>query len=87
MKLKNTFVQGKMNKDVDERLLPKGEYTHAENIRVINSGASDIGAIENVKGNKNLTNFSLTNAKTLGSFVDTSNKKYTGLPLLMKKTW
>ena len=75
MKLKNTFVQGKMNKDVDERLLPKGEYPHAENIRVINSDASDIGAIENVKGNKNLTDFSLTNAKTLGSFVDTSNQK------------
>lgn len=75
MKLKNTFEQGKMNKDIDERLLPKGQYSHAENIRVINSDGSDIGAIENVKGNKNLTSFSLTNAKTIGSFVDTTNQK------------
>lgn len=75
MKLKNVFVQGKLNKDVDERLLPKGEYPHAENIRVANSDGSDAGAIENIKGNELLTNISLTNAKTLGALADTSNEK------------
>lgn len=75
MKLKNTFVQGKMNKDVDERLLPKGEYPHAENIRVINSDASDIGAIENVKGNVSLTQIEGQEVTTIGSFVDSSNEK------------
>lgn len=75
MKLKNTFVQGKMNKDLDERLLPKGQYPHAENIRVANTEGADMGAIENVKGNEKLTNFNLTNPKTIGAFSDGSNQK------------
>ena len=75
MKLKNTFIKGKLNKDVDERLLPNGQYSHAENIRVANSEDSDAGAIENSLGNEQLTNFNLTNAKTIGSFGDGSNQK------------
>lgn len=75
MKLKNTFVQGKMQKDIDERLLPKGQYIHAENIRLSNSDSSDVGAIENVKGNEKLTNLGLINGKTIGSFSDNSNQK------------
>lgn len=75
MKLKNTFVQGKMNKDIDERLLPKGQYSHAENIRVANSDGSDIGAIENVRGAKQLTNLNLPNAYVIGSVADDSNRK------------
>lgn len=75
MKLKNTFVQGKMNKDIDERLLPKGQYPHAENIRVANTDGSDMGAIENVRGNKKLTDLSLTDAITIGKFSDGSNQK------------
>jgi hypothetical protein len=75
MKLTNNFVQSKMNKDTDERLLPKGQYPHAENISVANSDASDVGAIENNKGNELLTNLGLTNATTLGSFTDGSNQK------------
>jgi hypothetical protein len=75
MKLKNTFIKGKLNKDVDERLLPNGQYSHAENIKVANSESSDAGAIENSLGNEQLTNFNLTNAKTIGSFGDGSNQK------------
>lgn len=75
MRLKNTFVQGKMNKDIDERLLPKGQYPHAENVRVANTDSSDMGAIENVMGNEQLTLFALTNAKTIGVFSDDSNQK------------
>ena len=75
MKLQNTFVQSKMNKDVDERLLPKGQYPHAENIRVSNSDGSDVGAIENIKGNKALTNLGLTNAKCIGATADNANRK------------
>lgn len=75
MRLKNTFVQAKMNKDIDERLLPKGQYPHAENIRVANSDGSDMGAIENVKGNLKLTNLNLTNGRTIGMFTDGSNQK------------
>jgi hypothetical protein len=75
MRLTNNFVQSKMNKDTDERLLPKGQYPHAENIRVANSDGSDVGAIENAKGNEPLTQMGLTNAATIGSFADGSNQK------------
>jgi hypothetical protein len=75
MKLQNTFVQSKMNKDIDERLLPKGQYPHAENIRIANSDGSDVGALENVKGNEKLTNLGLVNATTIGGISDDSNEK------------
>ena len=48
---KNTFIQGKMNKDLDDRLLPNGQYRNAENITVSKSEGSDVGAVQNVKGN------------------------------------
>ena len=75
MKLQNTFVQSKMNTDIDERLLPKGQYPDALNIRVANSEGSDVGAIENVKGNEKLTALNLTNAFTIGTFADGSAQK------------
>ena len=48
--IKNTFTSGKMNKDLDERLIPKGEYRDALNIDVVNSESSDVGSIENCFG-------------------------------------
>lgn len=75
MRLKNTFAQGKLNKDIDERLVPKGQYVHAENIRMSNSESSDIGAIENVLGNEQASTLGLTNACTIGSYSDDSNQK------------
>lgn len=71
MKIKNTFLKGRMNKDSDERLLPNGEYRHAENVRVANSESSDVGSIENSLSNKQLTEFNLgSNSSTLGVFSD-----------------
>jgi hypothetical protein len=49
--IKNTFVQGKMNKDLDDRLLPNGQYRDAENITVSKSESSNVGVVQNVKGN------------------------------------
>ena len=49
--IKQNFTRGKMNKDLDERLIPKGEYREAQNIHIIESEGSDAGAIENVLGN------------------------------------
>lgn len=51
MKISNSFTQGKMNKDLDERLIPKGQYRDALNIEVNASEGAGIGAVENVKGN------------------------------------
>ena len=32
--VKNTFIKSKMNKDLDDRLLPSGEYRNARNVAV-----------------------------------------------------
>ena len=55
---KNVFIKSKMNKDLDDRLLPQGEYRDALNIQVSKSESSDVGALENVLGNSKLINFS-----------------------------
>jgi len=48
---KHNFTGGKMNKDVDERLVPKGEYRHAMNIQVSTSEGNDVGTVQNILGN------------------------------------
>ena len=50
--IKKVFVRGKMNQDLDERLVPVGEYREGQNIQVSNSEDDDVGAIEDVLGNK-----------------------------------
>jgi hypothetical protein len=54
--IKQNFIKGKMNKDLDERLIPKGEYREAQNIHITESEGSDVGAIENIIGNVKLGN-------------------------------
>jgi len=54
--IKNTFLKSKMNKDLDSRLVPNGEYRDAKNINISRSEGSDIGAIENILGNSVITN-------------------------------
>ena len=49
--IKNQFTGGKMNKDLDERLVPDGEYRDAMNIQVSTSEGSDVGAVQNILGN------------------------------------
>ena len=50
--LKNLFIKGKMNKDLDERLLPQGEYRDAENVDVSYSEGSEAGTLQNILGNE-----------------------------------
>ena len=74
--IKNQFTGGKMNKDLDERLVPKGEYRDAMNIQVSTSEGSDVGAVQNILGNKepngcsNLLNSIGNTAFTVGSVAD-----------------
>ena len=49
--LKHNFVQGRMNKDLDERIVPNGEYRDATNIQVSSSEDSEVGTIQNILGN------------------------------------
>ena len=51
-KVVNTFVKGKLNKDLDARLVPNGEYRDARNVQVSKSEGPDVGELENVLGNK-----------------------------------
>ena len=49
--IKNTFLKSKMNKDLDSRLIPNGEYRDAQNLSVSKSEGSDVGSLENILGN------------------------------------
>ncbi len=47
----NTFLKSKMNKDLDARLVPNGEYRDAYNIQVSRSDGDGVGTVENILGN------------------------------------
>ena len=49
--IKHHFRAGRMNKDLDERLVPNGEYRDAQNIEIVTSEGSNVGSIQNVLGN------------------------------------
>ena len=74
--IKNNFIQGKMNKDLDDRLLPNGQYRDAQNIIITKSDDSDVGVLQNVKGNllpyENSVNIiaSKPKAEVIGVYVD-----------------
>ena len=72
---KNSFIKSKMNKDLDERLLPSNEYRDASNIAVSRSEGSDVGALEAILGNNVVLNARTghINQKIIGYFVDESN--------------
>ena len=53
--VKNAFIKSKMNKDLDDRLIPQGEYREGINIQVSKSEGQDVGALENVLGNNPAT--------------------------------
>ena len=77
--IKRTFIKGKMNKDLDERLIQDGEYREAQNIKISESDDSDSGSIETVKGNK-LISAALSPAiagypEVVGQYTDIKNKR------------
>ena len=49
--LKRIFNAGKMNRDLDDRLVPPGEYREALNVNIGRSEGQDVGAVENLLGN------------------------------------
>ena len=63
--IKNTFLKSKMNKDLDDRILPNGEYRDARNISVGRSEDDDVGAIENVIGNNLIAKTDVGNGLTI----------------------
>ena len=63
--IKNTFLKSKMNKDLDDRILPNGEYRDARNISVGRSEDNDVGALENIIGNALVTGTDIGNGLTI----------------------
>jgi len=79
--LTRNFISGRMNKIVDERLLPDGEYIDAMNVRMGSTENSEVGVISNTKGNTALTVLEYTNgtplstnARCMGAFEDSSKE-------------
>ncbi len=87
MEFQRTFLAGRMNKDLDERLVPDGEYRDAVNVTIDTSEGSNIGAVQNALGNTITTNITTIlskyqvaaplNAVTIGAIsVEAENLLY-----------
>ena len=61
--LQRNFSAGKMNKDLDERLVPSGEYRDANNIEIATSEGSNVGSVQTVHGNLERTIVSTTSSE------------------------
>ena len=74
---RNSFIKSKMNRDLDARLVPPGEYRDAQNVSVSKSEGADVGSLENILGNISLTDFGLTapNIDVVGFFMDLNNNR------------
>ena len=76
-KVQNTFLKSKMNKDLDARLLPDGEYRDARNAQISKSEGSKVGNLENTLGNFSIADYSVLTGDTdivcIGSFADELN--------------
>ena len=74
---KNTFIKSKMNKDLDDRLVPNGEYREALNVEISQSEGADVGTASASLGNLKITDFDLSNdceAKIIGVFTEEKDK-------------
>ncbi len=76
-KVQNTFLKSKMNKDLDARILPNGEYRDAQNAQISKSEGADVGNLENVLGNSVVADFQqssqYSNSICIGHFADEVN--------------
>ena len=64
-----------MNRDIDDRLLPEGEYRDAINVNVGESEGGDIGAVENLKGNSLVAGQEEIYGETIGVIKDENTDK------------
>ena len=75
----NTFLKGKMNQDLDSRIIPNGEYREATNLSISRSESSTVGQFENILGNTKISDLSEApiyapaDTEIIGSFVDESS--------------
>ena len=74
--IKNSFLSSKMNQDLDDRLIPNGEYRTALNVSIGKSENSDIGTLQNILGNQivGLEN-TITGLECIGYYMDNTNNR------------
>ena len=73
---RNTFIKSKLNKDLDARLMPQGEYRDAVNVQVSKSEGESVGSLENVLGNFPILDIDAkleSGLECIGEQVDESN--------------
>ncbi len=74
------FISGIMNKSLDERLLPNGQYVDALNVRLGSTEETEVGSVENTKGNIALTSLEYdgtplsSSARCIGAYEDGGNE-------------
>jgi hypothetical protein len=71
--VKNAFIGSKMNQDLDDRLVPSGEYREGFNIQVSKSQGADVGALENILGNELIKDFealTVSGIQVIGQFTN-----------------
>tara|TARA_R100001163_G_scaffold15749_1_gene14235 strand:- start:12142 stop:22377 length:10236 start_codon:yes stop_codon:yes gene_type:complete len=73
--IKNTFLKGRMNKDLDERLIPNGEYRDALNVKVSTSESSEVGTIQTILGNERTDDLVPNDHVCVGSVADEKTNK------------
>jgi len=73
---KNTFLKAKMNQDLDDRLLPNGEYRTAQNVLVGKSEEDNVGTLQNIRGNQILDNLTRpANSFIIGYLMDATGNR------------
>ena len=71
--IKNIFHKGIMNKDLDERLVPNGQFRDAMNVQISTSESSEIGTVQNILGNVRVDGLDLTDFMCVGAIADEKN--------------
>ena len=75
--IKNNFISSKMNKDLDSRLVPNGQYRDANNININTSEGEDAGTVQTTLGNFRITDLNIPSAncsaQVIGNIVDEVN--------------
>ena len=78
--IKNNFTQGRMNKDFDEKLVPKGQYLHALNMQIASKSSGSVttageGSLSAILGNKSVESTVASGHLCVGSIVDEAKNK------------
>jgi len=75
--INKTFTGGRMNLDLDERVIPNGQYREALNVQVSTSEDSDVGSVQNILGTTLRTNNITfpTSSVCVGQIADEKNNK------------